>query len=127
MASLKASLGASRDRIKEAGGESVQLVIDYVKQETVDPIKALGRFVTWGAAGSFLMGLGIMFLIVSGLRCLQEETTAFHGNLSWLPYLIMAIVATGVIALVASRISASPLTKRQPIEPAAPKDQRGGL
>ena len=32
-------------------------------------------------------------LLVALLRLLQEETGAFDGNLSWIPYLIVTVVA----------------------------------
>ena len=87
--------------------ELVALVRDYAKQETLEPIKGLGRFVAFGVAGSVLLGIGLVLLIVALLRVLQAETgTVFTGNWSWAPYAI-TLVVTGVLAgLTASRISA---------------------
>lgn len=82
-----------------------QLVVTYVKQETVEPIKGLGRFVGFGIGGSFLVGLGTVLLLVGGLRALQEETgTTFTGNWSWAPYGITFVVGVLVIALAVSRV-----------------------
>jgi hypothetical protein len=76
-----------------------QLVIAYFKQETVEPIKGLGRFVAFGLAGSLAVGLGGVLLVLGLLRLLQNETgDAFDGNLSVLPYLLCLVVAGGAAA-----------------------------
>ena len=82
-----------------------QLVVTYVKQETVEPVKGLGRFVAFGVAGSFCLGLGVVLLLIAGLRVLQTETdTTFTGNLTWVPYLIVLVVALLIILLAVSRV-----------------------
>ena len=40
--------------------------------------------------------MGALMLLVALLRLLQGETGAFDGNLSWIPYLIVTVVAVGV-------------------------------
>ena len=80
------------------------LVRAYAKQETVEPLKGIGRFVAFGIAGSFLLGTGVVLLVVGGLRALQTETgTTFAGNWSWVPYLIVLVGCAAVIGLVLSR------------------------
>jgi hypothetical protein len=75
-----------------------KLVIGYVKQETLEPIKGLGRFLGFGMAGSALVGLGLVILFLGVLRLLQEETgDAFSGHLKFLPYLI-TLAACGAVA-----------------------------
>jgi formate-dependent nitrite reductase membrane component NrfD len=78
------------------------LVRAYAKQETVEPMKGLGRYAAFGVAGSALLAVGLILLLLGGLRALQTQTgTTFDGNWSWAPYLI-ALAGTGiVIALVA--------------------------
>jgi Putative Actinobacterial Holin-X, holin superfamily III len=80
------------------------LVVAYVKQETVVPLKSLGRWIGFGVAGSLLLGFGVVFLAMSGLRALQTETgDTFTGDWSWVPYLIMvfALVLGGALVWVA--------------------------
>jgi uncharacterized membrane protein YidH (DUF202 family) len=78
--------------------ELVDLVVDYAKQETVDPLKRLGKTVVFGVLGALLIGVGVTFLALSGLRALQTETDAFDGNLSWAPYLIVTVaLAVGAV------------------------------
>src|SRR5204862_4788182 len=45
-----------------------QLVVAYFKQETVEPVNALGRFVGFGVAGSLMLGVGIVLIVLGGLR-----------------------------------------------------------
>jgi Putative Actinobacterial Holin-X, holin superfamily III len=69
-----------------------ELVVAYFKQETVVPLQKLGRYLGLGVAGSLLLGLGVVFLGMSGLRALQTETgDTFTGDWSWVPYLIVFV------------------------------------
>lgn len=81
-----------------------ELIQAYVRQETIDPIKGVGRFVAYGVAGAFLVGLGVVLLAVGGLRLLQGETdTTFTGSLSWIPYgvVFVAMLTGGALSLKA--------------------------
>lgn len=74
------------------------LLVGYAKQETVDPIKGLGRFVGYGVGAMLLIGIGSIELTVALLRLLQTETgSPLTGNWSWVPYLITLLVASGVV------------------------------
>src|SRR5207302_11445832 len=52
----------------------LDLVRAYAKQETVEPLRGVGRFVAFGLAGSFLVGIGLVLLALGALRALQNET-----------------------------------------------------
>ncbi len=89
-------------------GELWQLVVAYFKQEAIEPIKLLGRFVAFGIAGSLFLSLGLVMLTLAGLRALQTETdTTFTGNWSWAPYLITLVACALVAALAGRAISAN--------------------
>jgi hypothetical protein len=82
------------------------LTKDYARQETVEPLKGVGRYLGYGALGALLLGLGVILLMLAGLRALQTETgDALDGNLSWVPYLIVLVVAAALVAWALSRIS----------------------
>lgn len=88
-------------QLPNAVTELWELLIAYVKQETVDPLKKLGRYVAMGVTGAILLGLGLVLLVMAGLRALQDETgTTFTGNWSWVPYAIVLIVGVAVMALL---------------------------
>jgi choline-glycine betaine transporter len=56
-------------------------------------------------AGALALGIGVILLMLAGLRALQTETgSTFTGNWSWLPYLIVLVVATLLVVLAISRI-----------------------
>jgi hypothetical protein len=74
-----------------------KLVVGYAKQETLDPIRGLGRFVGCGVGAALCGSLGVVLLLLGGLRFLQTETgSAFEGRKSFLPYLIVLIVSGAV-------------------------------
>ncbi len=76
-----------------------QLVVGYTKQETIDPVRNLGRFLGFGLAGGLLLSLGSVLLLLGGLRLLQTETgDAFDGRLTWVPYVVVVAVG-GAMAL----------------------------
>ena len=80
------------------GRDLVTLVIEYIKQETIDPIRGLGRFLAFSLAAVVVGGLGTILLVLGVIRLLQAETgSAFRGHLSFLPYLIATVLALVVI------------------------------
>lgn len=98
------SAGETR-ALPELFAELWDLVKAYLRQETVDPLKGIGRYVAFGVLGAFLVGIGAVELAVGGLRILQSETdTTFTGNLTWAPYAIVlgALVIGAALALSAA-------------------------
>ena len=92
--------------IPDTLSELKDLTVSYAKQETVDPLKGVGRYLAYGVAGSLLLGLGVVLLMLAGLRALQTETgSTFTGNLSWVPYLIVLVGGAALIALALTRIA----------------------
>jgi hypothetical protein len=89
--------------------ELKSLVVAYARQETVDPLKKLGRYLAAGLAGSLLLMVGSLLLILAAVRAAQTETGAhLHGDLSWVPYAGGLLVAAVVLGLAASRIGKAP-------------------
>ncbi|MFM8238023.1 MAG: hypothetical protein ACKOBG_09745 [Actinomycetota bacterium] len=87
------------DNPQETARELQALVVDYAKQETIEPLKTLGRFAGFGLAAALLIGTGIVFVEIGILRLLTDQTgTAFTGNFSWVPYAIV-VVASILVAV----------------------------
>jgi multisubunit Na+/H+ antiporter MnhB subunit len=83
---------AGTDSLPNEARELVDLVVGYAKQETVDPLKRLGKTVAFGVAGAVLVGTGGVFLSMAALRAMETETDFFYDhNLTWLPYLILTV------------------------------------
>jgi len=86
-------------------GQLVDLVISYAKQETIDPIRGAGRWLAFGiSAVSFLL-IGVSMLALGVLRLLQFEVFAGSTTWSWVPYLIVMVLCTLVVALTLGRIN----------------------
>ena len=101
--------------VRRSGGDALQLVLEYMKQETLGPLKGLGRFLVFGIAGSIALCAGLATLLIALLRGLQETTgTTFAGNWNWAPYLIVAFTALIVLGLAAWRIGKGPAARRLP-------------
>lgn len=85
--------------------ELVGMVVAYFRQETVDPLRSLGRYVALGFAGAILMSLGAGMLALTIVRLVQTETGRhLHGDLTWVPYAGGFIVAAAGSGWAVSRI-----------------------
>ena len=103
------------DGIKDSGNDALRLTIDYVKQESLGPLKATGRFVAAGLAATVLWSVGLVLLLVGILRLLQTETgSALTGDWSWVPYGVVSVCAVAVVAIAVWRITAGPAAPRLP-------------
>jgi hypothetical protein len=73
--------------------ELVDLVIAYAKQETLEPLKGLGKRAALGLGGALLLGIGGIFCSLAALRAMQSETDFFERhNLSYLPYFFTVVI-----------------------------------
>jgi hypothetical protein len=88
------------------------IAIRYIKEETIKPLKELGRFLLWGSIGSLFVGFGAVLLLIGSLRYLQWQFPVLDGSLSWLPYVIVAVMAVIVMALTGWRIAAGMAKRR---------------
>ncbi|MDQ1412167.1 MAG: hypothetical protein QOE07_755 [Acidimicrobiaceae bacterium] len=91
--------------------ELIDLIVTYAKQQTIDPLKLLLRWVAFGVAGALMISLGFLLAGVGLLRALESEAffrRHLGGNWSWLPYLITVIFLGAVIGLMVRRISHGP-------------------
>jgi hypothetical protein len=101
--------------LRHAGDDAFQLTVDYLKQETVEPLKGLGRFLYMGIAGSFFLAGGILLILIGILRLLQTETgAALTGDWSWVPYAVVVLLGIAVIGVAAWRITAGPGQQKLP-------------
>jgi len=101
--------------LRQSGDDAVQLTINYLKQETLAPLKGLGRFLYMGLAGSLCLAIGILLILLGVLRLLQTETgTTLHGHWSWVPYVVVMLLGLAVIGIAVWRITAGPAKPRLP-------------
>jgi len=98
---------------KGVGGQIAEfkdLVIAYAKQETIDPLRTLGRYLGFGFGGSVFVGLGLGLGLLALLRGLQQidlfndPAELDGGTWSWAPYLITGAVGLVVALLFLGRL-----------------------
>lgn len=108
--------GSSRlGSVGDAGTDVLRLVVAYLKQETLGPLKGVARFVAFGMAGSVALAAGTVLLLLAVLRVLQDETGGtFAGSRSWLPYLVVVVLALALLGLAAWRVVRGPARRRAP-------------
>ena len=86
--------------------ELKDLVIAYAKQETIDPLKALARFVLYGIVGAVLLAIGGVLVALAIVRAIQSEAGVhLSGDLSWVPYTGGVVFALLVAGVALSRIA----------------------
>ena len=101
----------------EALAELRDVVLAYVRQEAVDPLRRLAAWLGFGLLGGVFVCTGLVLLALGGLRALQTETGEhLTGSLSWTPY---AIVLAGVLVVFLFARSAARARRRE-----APEDER---
>jgi hypothetical protein len=88
-------------------GQVVDLVKQYVRQETIGPIKGAGRWLGRGAAGAVMIGTGCVLLVLAALRMIQTEYgRSFRGQwMSLVPYLIAFVISLAVMGVAVWRIT----------------------
>ena len=91
-----------------------ELVVGYAKQETIDPLKNLGRYLAWGVGGAVAIGVGSLLLLLGLLRGLQSIEVFHHSNevdggtWSFVPYLATAVAGFAMIGLAVLAIMRDP-------------------
>jgi hypothetical protein len=96
--------------------ETIELVRDYAKQETLGPLKGAGRWLAFGLLAAFFLSLGIIIVLVGVLR-LSQDILLFtlwpkHADgLSFLPYVITLVVGTAISIVAWSRVSVFELNR----------------
>ena len=102
--------------------ELKDLVVAYAKQETIGPLKELGRFVKFGLAGMAFLSVGLPLLVLAVLRLLQTEFDdtfesewsigSVDGDWSFAPYLITLVICAVIVVLGIRGVLAAKRRKR---------------
>lgn len=94
-------------------GELRVMVVDYAKQQTLEPLKNLGKWVSFGVAGGIFLTLGILLSALGLLRLLQKLSflTNDEGrDTAWtfLPYMIVFAALMAVAGLCVWAMTRTP-------------------
>ncbi len=85
----------------------VAMLRAYVAQETVGPLRGLGRYLVFGLAGSLAISVSLVLAALALMRVLQSETSVFGANWSFVPHLAGAALLVVAIVLLAKSIKPS--------------------
>jgi hypothetical protein len=77
---------ANAKSVPEVLQELWELLKVYAQQETLDPLKGLGRNIGMGLGGALAISMGTFLLALSVLRLLQRFSV-FDEAWSWVPYI----------------------------------------
>lgn len=91
--------------------ELFKMVRDYVKQETLDPLRGVGRWLAWGIVGAISLLFGAVVGLFGLLRLLQAEVFDQPNGFTWVPYMIIVGFALIMIWLSLTRIQRPSLHK----------------
>ena len=81
--------------------EFIDLSKTYLRQETLEPAKLLGRFAGFAIGGAVLFALGALFVGIAGMRLLRD---ALPDSMNWSA--VGYVVAAVIVAIVAAVIMA---------------------
>jgi hypothetical protein len=87
-------------------GDVFDLVKTYARQETIGPLKGIGRKIAFGSAGALLLGLGVFFVALGLLRLIQTKIPRLgEGTMSLLSYAIVIVFCALMTGLAVWRIN----------------------
>jgi Putative Actinobacterial Holin-X, holin superfamily III len=91
----------------------IDLTKQYVIQETVTPLKSLGRIAGFGFGAAILFSVSAIFVVLGVLRLIEDESgTTFSHHLSWVPYALAAVAGVLVLAVGAFGFLREPRAER---------------
>lgn len=100
---------SAKPKVKLA--ELYDLVVNYAKQQTIEPIRGVGRWLVFGLIAAVLMSIGLVLGVLGFLRLIQTTTIGESNSWSWTGYLITIVACIAVGWLAVSRIRRGTLAK----------------
>ena len=76
----------------------------YIVQETVGPLRGIGRYLLFGLLGAVAVSISVVLGALALVRVLQTETAVFGANWSFVPHLAGVAVLIVAIATMARAI-----------------------
>ena len=95
---------AKPTELPELVGEFVDLSKDYLRQETLEPAKELGRYAGFSIGAGFAFALGMLFLSIAGMRWIIELLPD-GPNWSGLGYVLAAVALALIAGIIVAGVS----------------------
>ena len=71
---------AGSSAVPEVVRDLWDLLVAYTRQETVQPLRNIGRYLAYGIGGMLVITTGVFLLCMAALRALQTQTNdVFDG------------------------------------------------
>ncbi len=83
-----------------------ELLKAYAQQETIGPLKNLGRQIGFGVLGTVLFSLGYFLIVLGVMRLLQTQTTFFRDH-NYLTYLVAVVLLLGACTFAGMKAKGS--------------------
>jgi hypothetical protein len=95
----RADAVAKTSELPEMVGEFIDLSKQYIRQQTLEPAKKLGRLAGFSFAGAVLLALAVVFLAIAAARYLIEvlPAGAMWSALGYILASIALLIATGLL------------------------------
>lgn len=106
---LNSSKGAPDE--KASAGETFEMLFDYVKRETIKPIRGAGRWISFGLVAASSLSIGLVLGALGILRLIQTSSLGDSADWSWISYVVALIVCAFVFWFAISRIRKGTLEK----------------
>jgi hypothetical protein len=88
--------------------DMISMIVGYIKQETLSPLRGIGRFLGFGIAAAICFAFASVFFVLAMLRALQTETgDTFTGDWDWVPYLLTLLLSLLIAAIAMSSIGSA--------------------
>jgi MFS family permease len=89
----------------------LEMLLNYIKTETLKPIKGAGRWISFGLLAALSLSIGIVLGAIGILRLTQTLFFEDSNSWSWSSYLIALLVCVGVVLIAVSKIRKGTLQK----------------
>ncbi|MPZ53698.1 MAG: hypothetical protein GEU79_13365 [Acidimicrobiia bacterium] len=99
---------AEQRELPEMVTELFDMSKTYIRQETIEPAKKLGRTAGLSLAGAFMLGLGAVFLVAAVFGAFQQWV--FTAQSEWwdiLSRFVAFVFAALVVGLIAWRMNSN--------------------
>ena len=96
---------ANPTELPELVGEFVEMSKQYLRQETIEPARQLGRFAGYSMAAGLSFALAGLFLTIAGMRWIIDilPAGAYWEGLGYVIAAVAAVVVAGLVVYAGSR------------------------
>ncbi len=111
MTGFKIDPKSTSESEKKSTSDVFELLLNYVKRETLKPIKGAGRWIVFGLLAALSLSIGIVLGAIGVLRLAQALLFSDSTSWSWTNYVIALVVCVAILFFTVSKIRKGTLQK----------------